>query len=350
MLFIIWTKIEKMAKQKILVTGGLGFIGSHTVVELQQAGFEVVIIDDLSNSDLSVLENITKITNSTPTFYKVNMLNKRKLEEVFLNEKNIDCIIHFAAFKAVGESVREPLKYFHNNLLTLIHLLECMEQFGSKNIVFSSSATVYGDPAELPATENIPFKKALSSYGSTKQMGEEILEKTAAVKDINAISLRYFNPVGAHPSSLIGELPIGIPNNLMPYITQTAAGLRKEIIVFGNDYQTLDGTCLRDYIHVVDLAKAHVKSCYRLMNKNIPSGYDVFNIGTGLPISVIDIIEAFEKNNDVKLNYSIGSRRPGDAHAIYADVKKADEVLQWRAEYGLKEMVTSAWEWQKTLN
>lgn len=335
-----------MAKQKILVTGGLGFIGSHIVVELIGAGYEAVIIDDLCNSDIVVLERIEKITHVKPAFYHIDMLDKMKLDGVFVSEKNIGAVIHLAAFKAVGESVKEPLKYFHNNLLSLIQLLECMEEFGIKNIVFSSSATVYGDPDELPVTESTPFKKALSSYGSTKQIGEEILEKTSAVKNIYAISLRYFNPAGAHASSLIGELPLGIPNNLMPYITQTAAGVREQLTVFGNDYDTPDGTCLRDYIHVVDLAKAHVKSCDRLLEGRLTDKFEVYNIGTGNAISVMEIINAFEEYNAVKLNYKIGERRPGDAAAIYADVSKAVGILQWKAELGLKEMVTSAWSWQ----
>ena len=264
-------------------------------------------------------------------------------------KKNIGAIIHFAAFKAVGESVKEPLKYFYNNLLSLIQLLECMQEFGVGNIVFSSSATVYGDPDELPVTESTPFKKALSSYGSTKQMGEEILEKTSAVKDIHAISLRYFNPVGAHASFLIGELPLGVPNNLMPYITQTAAGLRGQLTVFGNDYNTPDGTCLRDYVHVVDLAKAHVKSCDRLLAGKLTDKFEMYNIGTGNAISVMEIINAFEKYNSIKLNYKTGLRRSGDAAAVYADVSKAAGILNWKAELGLKEMVTSAWNWQKQL-
>jgi UDP-glucose 4-epimerase len=339
-----------MGRQKILVTGGLGFIGSHTVVELQQAGYDVVILDDLSNSNLQVLERIESITNTKPVFYQINLLDKKRLNQMFAAENDIAAIIHFAAFKAVGESVNEPLKYFHNNLLSLIQLLEYMEEFGIKNIVFSSSATVYGDPDILPVTESTPFKKALSSYGSTKQMGEEILEKTSAVKNIKAIALRYFNPVGAHASSQIGELPLGIPNNLMPFITQTAAGVREQLTVFGNDYNTPDGTCLRDYIHVVDLAKAHVKSCDRLLQAGMTDKYEVYNIGTGHAISVMEMINAFEEYNRVKLNYKIGKRRSGDAKAVYADVKKAADVLKWKADLGLKEMVTSAWNWQVSLS
>ncbi len=337
-----------MAKKKILVTGGLGFIGSHTVVELQQSGYDVVIIDDLSNSQFFVLDRIAKISGIKPECFTLNMLDKPKLTKL-LNDEKIDAVIHFAAFKAVGESVKEPLKYFHNNLLSLIHLLQCMEEFGVRNVVFSSSATVYGDPENLPATEITPFKKALSSYGSTKQMGEDILEKTATAKNIKGISLRYFNPVGAHASALIGELPLGVPNNLMPFITQTAAGVREQLTVYGNDYNTPDGTCLRDYIHVVDLAKAHVKSCDRLLNDLSKEQYEVFNIGTGNAFSVMEIINAFEKYNQLKFKYTIGPRRLGDAPAIYADVTKATQQLGWKATLGLEEMVTSAWNWQKTL-
>jgi UDP-glucose 4-epimerase len=338
-----------MTGQKILVTGGLGFIGSHTVVELQQAGYEVVIIDDLSNSQPFVQQRIETITGKKVSFYPVNLLHADALRVVFKQEQKIDAVIHFAAFKAVGESVTEPLKYFHNNLLSLILLLESMEEFQVGPVVFSSSATVYGDPDELPVNESTPFKKALSAYGSTKQIGEEILDKTTAAKNINAISLRYFNPVGAHESALIGELPIGIPNNLMPYITQTASGIRPLLTVYGDDYDTPDGTCLRDYIHVVDLAKAHVKSCHRLLNGLSAEKHEVFNIGTGRPISVMEMIRAFEQYNQITLNYKIGERRPGDAAAVYADVAKANMLLQWTAELGLKEMVTSAWKWQETL-
>lgn len=338
-----------MSKQKILVTGGLGFIGSHTVVELLQAGFEVVVIDDLSNAALFVLDRIEQITNSRPTFYQVNLLNKAKLTEVFNAEKNFSAVIHFAAFKAVGESMKEPVKYFYNNLVSLLHVLQCMEDANIKNIVFSSSATVYGDPDDLPATENTVFKKALSAYGSTKQIGEEILQKVSVAKNLKVISLRYFNPVGAHPSLLIGELPLGVPSNLMPYITQTAAGLRQQLVVFGNDYNTPDGTCLRDYIHVVDLAKAHVKSCERLVNNRVDETFEVYNIGTGNALSVMQIINAFEEYNNVKLNYTIGEKRQGDATAVYADVNKAKKVLGWQAQLGLKEMVTHAWQWQNTL-
>lgn len=333
-------------KGKITVTGGLGFIGSHTVAELIQTGYEVVIIDDLSNAKLFILENIKKITGVKPVFYKADVGNKESLSDVFNKEENIDGVIHFAAFKAVGESVNEPLKYFKNNLYSLINLLECADENKIKNIVFSSSATVYGDPDVSPVTEKTPFKKALSAYGSTKQMGEEILEKVAATKNINAISLRYFNPVGAHDTALLGELPIGTPNNLMPFITQTAAGIREKLTVFGNDYETADGSCIRDYIHVVDLAIAHVKCCDRLLQKEQKNNYEVFNIGTGNGISVLEVINAFEKYNDLKLNYTVGQKRAGDAASVYADATLAERELGWKAKYDLEKIVVSAWKWQ----
>ncbi len=338
-----------MKKKKILVTGGLGFIGSHTTVELIKAGFEVVIIDDLSNSQLLILDNIEKISGVKPAFYKIDMKDNEKLLDFFNSEKNIDAVIHFAASKAVGESMDKPLKYFRNNIFSLVNLLDAMEIHEIRNIVFSSSATVYGDPETLPATENTPFQPALSAYGSTKQMGEDILQKVAATKKIDAISLRYFNPVGADSSALLGELPIGTPNNLMPFVTQVAAGIREKLTVFGNDYDTPDGTCVRDYIHVTDLAAAHVKSCDRLLNNAVKNNFEVFNIGTGNGISVLEIIQAFETYKTIKLNYTIGERRPGDAPSIYADASLADKILGWKAKLGIKEMVTSAWEWQKKI-
>ena len=338
-----------MKKKKILVTGGLGFIGSHTTVELIKAGFEVVIIDDLSNSQLFILDNIEKISGVKPAFYKIDMKDNEKLSDFFNTEKNIDAVIHFAASKAVGESMSKPLKYFRNNIFSLVNLLDAMEMHEIRNIVFSSSATVYGDPEMLPATENTPFQPALSAYGSTKQMGEDILQKVAATGKIDVIALRYFNPVGADSSALLGELPIGTPNNLMPFVTQVAAGIREKLIVFGNDYDTPDGTCIRDYIHVTDLAIAHIKSCERLLNNAVENNFEVFNIGTGNGISVLEIIQAFEKYNNIKLNYTIGERRPGDAPSIYADVSLASRVLGWKSALGLKEMVTSAWEWQKKI-
>lgn len=336
-------------KKNILVTGGLGYIGSHTAVELIQSGFEVTILDDLSNAEYMVLDRIEQITGVRPFFYQVNMLDKEKLQSVFSQASGFAAVIHFAAFKAVGESVQEPIKYFYNNLVSLLHLLETMEKYPAGKLVFSSSATVYGDPRVLPVTETEPFQKALSAYGSTKQVGEDIIEKVTAVKDIHAISLRYFNPVGAHASALIGELPKGVPNNLMPYLTQVAAGIRKELTVFGNDYPTPDGTCIRDYIHVVDLAKAHVKSCERLLAGN-GEACEVYNIGTGNGLSVMELIHAFERCNNLKLNYRIGARRPGDSPATYADVSKATSQLQWKAALGVEEMVTSAWKWQQSVS
>jgi UDP-glucose 4-epimerase len=338
-------------RKKIVVTGGLGFIGSHTAVELITAGYDAVIVDDLSNSQLFILDNIEKITGVKPAFYQVNVSEPEALKNVFVKEKNIAAVIHFAASKAVGESVVKPLKYFHNNLLSLITLLECMEEFEVKPVVFSSSATVYGQADDLPVTESTPFKKALSAYGSTKQMGEEILEKVAATGNIQAIVLRYFNPVGAHESALLGELPIGTPNNLMPFVTQAAAGARKELVVFGNDYATPDGTCVRDYVHVVDLAKAHVMSCNRLLDDDVAKdNFEAYNTGTGQGISVLQIITAFEQCNELKLNYTIGKRREGDAPAIYANAELAENVLGWKAKLGLNDMVTSAWQWQQQIN
>ena len=336
-----------MAKgNKILVTGGLGYIGSHTSVALIEAGFEVVIVDDLSNAEANVLDRIKQITGVVPAFYPFNLLDRSLLSNLFVQESGIAAVIHFAAFKAVGESVKLPLKYFQNNLTSLVNLLECMDSHQVENIVFSSSATVYGDPDVLPVIEETPFKKALSAYGSTKQMGEEIIEKTVIVGVVKAICLRYFNPVGAHASALIGELPLGVPNNLMPYVTQVAIGKRPELNVFGNDYPTKDGTCIRDYIHVVDLANAHVRSCARMLEGKMQDSLEVFNIGTGIGLSVKEIIDAFESENQLSLNYVFGERRAGDAAAIYAYVTKANEVLGWRAELCVKEIVTSAWKWE----
>lgn len=334
---------------KILVTGGLGYIGSHTVVALIEAGFEVVIVDDLSNAEAFVLDRIQQITGVKPAFYPFNLLDKSLLSNLFAQEQGIAAVIHFAAFKAVGESVKLPLKYFQNNLTSLSNLLECMEAHRVRHLVFSSSATVYGDPDVLPVTEETPFKKALSAYGSTKQMGEEIIEKTVAAGVVNAICLRYFNPVGAHASALIGELPLGVPNNLMPYVTQVAIGKRPQLTIFGNDYPTKDGTCIRDYIHVVDLANAHVRSCARMLEGQMQAAFEVFNIGTGNGLSVKEIIDAFETENQLRLNYVFGERRAGDAAAIFADVTKANELLGWRAELGVKEIVTSAWKWELSI-
>ena len=336
-------------KKKVLVTGGMGYIGSHTVVELLQHGYEVVIADNLSNSQPGVLDRIETITQQRPSFYRIDICDTVALTALFEKEKKIDAVIHFAAYKAVAESVQKPLKYFQNNLVSLLNLLQCMTQFEYTNIVFSSSATVYGDPDKLPVTESMQLKKTLSAYGSTKQMGEDILEKVAVTGIVKVISLRYFNPVGAHSSGLIGELPSGTPNNLMPFVTQTAIGKLQQLTVYGNDYDTPDGSCLRDYIHVVDLAKAHVKSCERLLAKQIDSTYEVFNIGTGISLSVLGVIKVFEEENELKLNYVIGPKRDGDAAAIYADVSKANTILQWKAEKDIADMVKDAWQWEKKL-
>lgn len=338
-----------MSKSKVLVTGGTGYIGSHTVVELINAGYEAVIVDDLSNSERFILDRIEQITGVKPAFYQFDLCDKDKVEELFATEKNIDAVIHFAAFKAVGESVKEPLKYFRNNNLSLINLLEVMDEKGVKNVVFSSSATVYGQPDVLPATEATPFQKALSAYGSTKQMGEEILEKVSAATDIHSVALRYFNPVGAHKSALIGELPVGIPNNLMPFVTQTGIGKRDMLTIFGNNYNTPDGTCIRDYIHVVDLAKAHVKACERLLQEKSESKYEVFNLGTGKGTTVLEIVNTFEKVTGQKLNYKFGERREGDVESLYAETKLANEKLGWKAELDLDEMLSSAWAWEVKL-
>lgn len=334
---------------KILITGGLGYIGSHTVVELVNAGYEPVIIDDLSNSNAKILEQISKITGFKPAFYQFDLCDEKKIAELSAAQPDITGIIHFAAFKAVGESVQKPLKYYLNNLLSLLNLLNV---YSGKNVnfVFSSSCTVYGQPDELPVTEKAPVKPAESPYGNTKQIAEEILRDAVNAKEAGkVISLRYFNPVGAHESALIGELPIGVPQNLVPFITQTAIGKREKITVFGNDYNTKDGTCVRDYIHVVDLAKAHV-AALKLMEQDSFSGYDVFNIGTGAGNSVLEIIIAFEQATGVKLNYEIGPRRAGDVEKVWGDVSKAAKQLHWSAELTIDTMMSSAWEWEKYLS
>jgi UDP-glucose 4-epimerase len=336
--------------KKILVTGGTGYIGSHTVVELIAAGFEVVIIDDLSNSTEKVLDGIEGITNYRPLFEKFNITDEVRLDNFFKRHTDIDSIIHFAAHKAVGESVEKPLMYYKNNLLSLLLLLEQVKKNSISGIIFSSSCTVYGQPDQLPVTESTPFKPAESPYGKTKQMGEEILRDAChGDSSLHAIALRYFNPVGAHSSALIGELPNGVPSNLIPFITQTAAGLRNQLSVFGNDYNTEDGSALRDYIHVVDLAKAHVTALKRLLNKKQLSNYEYFNVGTGKSLSVLQLIHEFERVNDIKLNYKITGRRSGDIEQIYADTTLANKELGWKAELGIEEMMRSAWKWQKNL-
>ena len=334
---------------KILVTGGTGFIGSHTVVELYKAGFIPVIIDDLSNSSIKILDQIEKIINYRPAFYEFDLCDEAKTKEFIAANSDISGLIHFAAFKAVGESVQKPLDYYRNNFFSLINLLSAYKE-KPVNFVFSSSCTVYGQPDQLPVTELAPIKKAESPYGNTKQVAEEILMETASVnKNYNIIALRYFNPVGAHESALIGELPIGVPQNLVPFITQTAIGKREKITVFGDDYQTIDGTCVRDYIHVVDLAKAHVAAIKKMQEGQSRSNYEVFNIGTGKGTSVLEVINAFEKSTDEKLNYSIGPRRVGDVEKVYGDVTKATKELGWEAELDVDQMMKSAWEWEKYL-
>ena len=332
--------------KKILVTGGLGFIGSHTVVELQNEGFEVVIIDDLSNTTLSVLDSITEITGIKPDFHKMDLRVKNDVKH-FFDTNEVDGIIHFAAYKAVGESMGKPLEYYENNLGSLVYLLQEMRDRNLDNFIFSSSCTVYGQADELPITENAPVKIAESVYGNTKQIGEEIIRDTSKAHNINAIALRYFNPIGAHPTVKIGELPLGVPQNLIPFITQTAAGIRKELSVFGDDYPTIDGTAVRDYIHVVDLAKAHIAALKRLINKNNKKAFEYFNIGTGTGSSVLEVIKTFEKVNNLKLNYKIVDRREGDVVAAYADTTIANKELNWKTEKDLAEALESAWKWQQ---
>ncbi|HYF68016.1 MAG TPA: UDP-glucose 4-epimerase GalE [Ohtaekwangia sp.] len=334
--------------KKILVTGGTGYIGSHTVVELIHEGFEVVIVDDLSNSQVEVLDGIEQIAGVRPTFYQFDLCDEIKMQRFFEEQSDISAIIHFAASKAVGESVVKPLLYYRNNLFSLIFLLEAMKKLNIQHIVFSSSCTVYGQPDKLPVTEETPFKPAESPYGNTKQIGEEILRDTCRITpEINAISLRYFNPVGAHDSALIGELPRGVPNNLVPFITQTAAGLRPELLVFGNDYSTADGSAMRDYIHVVDLAVAHVVALKRMLERKQKQNYEFFNIGTGKGLTVLEIITIFEQVNNIKLNYKIVARRPGDVEKIYADTSSANKELGWTAKRSAEDMMRSAWKWQQ---
>lgn len=333
---------------KILVTGGLGFIGSHTVVELQNEGYEVVIIDDLSNSSEKVLDGITAITGKTPIFEKLDLKEKNKVEAFFKKHNDIKGVIHFAASKAVGESVKEPLLYYENNISTLVYILKELQKLPSAGFIFSSSCTVYGQADELPITENAPVKQAESPYGNTKQIGEEIISDTCKVSpNLKAIALRYFNPVGSHESVEIGELPIGVPQNLVPFITQTAIGLREQLSVFGDDYPTPDGTCIRDYIHVVDLAKAHVVALGRLLNNKNKENYETFNLGTGTGSSVLEVVQAFEKVSGKKLNYKIVDRREGDIISAYADTTKANDELGWKTELSLDDAMSSAWKWEQ---
>ncbi len=337
-------------KKRILVTGGTGYIGSHTVVELQNSGYEVVIIDNLSNSSADVVDNIEKVSGVRPAFIELDCLDYQGLDEVFSKYKGIEAIIHFAASKAVGESVEKPLLYYRNNLVSLINLLELMPKHDVKGIVFSSSCTVYGQPDELPVTEQAPIKKAESPYGNTKQINEEIIRDTVASgSPIQAIMLRYFNPIGAHPTALLGELPCGVPQNLVPYITQTAMGIREQLSVFGDDYDTPDGSCIRDFINVVDLAKAHVIAIERILESKQKDSVEVFNIGTGRGLSVLELIEAFEKATGEKLNYKIVGRRAGDIEKVWANPDYANNELGWKAEIGIEDTLLSAWNWQKKL-
>jgi UDP-glucose 4-epimerase len=332
----------------VLVTGGTGYIGSHTTVELMNSGYDVVIIDNLSNSEKSVLDGITEITGRRPYFEQFDICDKERLNNFFKIYRKIDAVIHFAAYKAVGESVEKPLMYYQNNLTTLMNMLGGMIEHKFTNFVFSSSATVYGQPDELPVKESAPFKSADSPYGNTKQIAEEIIHDTVhANSSLKAISLRYFNPIGAHLSSLIGELPRGVPNNLVPFITQTAVGVREELKVFGDDYNTPDGSGIRDYINVVDLAKAHVISIQRMISEKSKSNLEVFNLGTGKGTSVLEIVNAFEKVTGEKLNYKIVDRRVGDIESVYAETKYANEELGWKTKIGLEETLLSAWNWEK---
>ncbi|MFZ2340939.1 MAG: UDP-glucose 4-epimerase GalE [Bacteroidales bacterium] len=339
-----------MKKNKILVTGGTGYIGSHTTVELIGEGFEVTIIDNLYNSEAQVVDRIEAITGVRPSLAVFDLTDREKLDDYFADNNDIAGIIHFAAYKAVGESVHKPLEYYRNNLVSLMNLLDVMKKIGIPNFVFSSSCTVYGQPDKLPVAEDSAVKPATSPYGNTKQIGEEIIRDTVgASENLNAISLRYFNPIGAHPSALIGELPRGVPENLVPFITQTAYGLRKELKVFGNDYDTPDGSCIRDYLHVVDLAKAHVTAIRRLLEKKNKAAYEVFNLGTGTGVSVLEAIESFERVSGIRLNYKITGRREGDIGKIWADPSLANRELGWKTRSTLDDAMRTAWEWEKAI-
>lgn len=337
-------------KQKILVAGGTGYIGSHTTVELQNAGYEVLIIDDLSNSNIEVLDGIEKITGIRPEFIQLDLKDKEATREALKSHPGLEGIILFAASKAVGESVQQPLKYYRNNIVTLLNLLDLMPEFGVKGIVFSSSCTVYGQPDILPVTEDAPTKPATSPYGNTKQINEEIIRDTIhAGAPFKSILLRYFNPIGAHPSAEIGELPNGVPQNLIPYLTQTAMGIRKELSVFGDDYDTPDGSCIRDYINVVDLAKAHVIAMDRMLQNKTEENVEVFNLGTGRGVTVLELINAFEKGTGVKVPHKIVGRREGDIEKVWANPERANHVLGWTAQETLEDTLISAWNWQKRL-
>ncbi|WP_016990812.1 UDP-glucose 4-epimerase GalE [Flavobacterium sp. ACAM 123] len=334
---------------KILVTGGLGFIGSHTVVELQNEGFEVLIVDDLSNTSLKVLDGIDAITGKIPVFEKLDLRDRDKVQDFFKRHNDISGVIHFAASKAVGESVENPLLYYENNVSALVYVLQELQKMTEAHFIFSSSCTVYGQAEKMPINEDASIQTAMSPYGNTKQIGEEIITDVAKVSTINAVLLRYFNPIGAHPSAEIGELPIGVPQNLVPFITQTGFGLRKELSVYGDDYPTADGTAVRDYIHVVDLAKAHVVALQRLLNKKNITKVETFNLGTGTGSSVLEVIKAFEKVSGQELPYKIVGRREGDITSAYANTDKANRVLGWKAQSSLEEAMASAWKWEQKI-
>jgi UDP-glucose 4-epimerase len=337
-------------RKKILVTGGTGYIGSHTSVELINEGFEVVLIDNLYNSESEVVDRIMEITGIKPVLEVFDLCDQEKLDRFFSVNKDITAVIHFAAYKAVGESVNKPLAYYRNNLVSLINLLDTMKRHNVPNLVFSSSCTVYGQPVKLPVTEDAPLQPATSPYGNTKRIGEEIIRDTAfSDNNIRAVALRYFNPIGAHPTALIGELPRGIPENLVPYITQTGYGLRDELKVFGNDYDTPDGSCVRDYLHVVDLAKAHVVAVERLVEGRNKKNYEVFNLGTGTGVSVLEAIKSFERVSGIKLKYKVTERRPGDIEKIWADPAYANEELGWKTLSTLDDAMKTAWDWEKSI-
>ena len=334
--------------KKILVTGGAGFIGAHTVAELIDSGYTPVIVDDLSTTDRTLLNGLKDLYGKEPVFYQIDCGDKDRLASVFQKEQNIRAVMHFAAFKSVGESVQEPIKYYRNNINSLISVLENMQKFNVQELIFSSSCTVYGQPDIIPVTEQAPFKKAESPYGATKQMCERILEDVFS-SGYKIVSLRYFNPVGAHPSACIGELPAGIPNNLVPYVTQTASGIREVLTVFGDDYPTPDGTCIRDYIHVCDVASAHVQALKYLEGITSPN-FDAFNLGTGIGVSVLELVHSFQKANQVKVNYKIGARRPGDVIQVYADPSKIQSAIKWKAKFTLEEAMRHSWVWQQKIS
>jgi UDP-glucose 4-epimerase len=333
----------------ILVTGGLGYIGSHTTVELLREGFDVIIVDNLSNTRIEVLDGIEKISGKRPPFIQLDLKDKQAVAAFFATHTNIEAVIHFAASKAVGESVENPLYYYENNINSLVYLLQELTKKPAVQFIFSSSCTVYGQSETMPILETAPIQPAISPYGNTKQIGEEIIHETAHVSNMNAILLRYFNPIGAHATAEIGELPIGVPQNLVPFITQTVAGIRQELSVFGSDYPTPDGTAIRDYIHVVDLALAHVCAMKRLLNGQNTEKVEVFNIGTGTGSSVLEVIQAFEAATGLKVPYKLAPRRPGDVVSAYADTQKAKKVLGWTAQFNLQDSLADSWRWEKKL-